>query len=63
MDRWVVGVDCHARTLTAVRVDARGRGQGERTVPNTVAGQQQVQRWVAGEPGPRAWAVEGPAAT
>ena len=35
MDRWIVGVDCHAATLTAVRVDAVGRPQGERTVPNT----------------------------
>lgn len=59
MDSWVVGVDCHARTLTAVRVDGLGRVQGERTVPNTGAGQQQVQQWAAREPGPRAWAVEG----
>ena len=59
MDSWVVGVDCHAQTLTAVRVDALGRTQGERTVPNTGAGQQQVQRWAAVGVGPRAWAVEG----
>ena len=59
MDHWVVGVDCHAATLTAVRVDAVGRPQGERTVPNTGAGQQRLQQWAAAAPGVRAWAVEG----
>ena len=59
MDRWIVGVDCHAATLTAVRVDAVGRPQGERTVPNTGAGQARLQRWAAAAPGTRAWAVEG----
>ncbi len=62
MDHWVVGVDCHAATLTAVRVDAVGRPQGERTVPNTGAGQQRLQQWAAAAPGVRAWAVEGGAA-
>ena len=59
MDRWIVGVDCHAATLTAVRVDAVGRPQGERTVPNTGAGQARLQQWAAAAPGARAWAVEG----
>ena len=59
MESWVVGVDCHARTLTAVRVDALGRAQGERTVPNTAGGQQRLQRWAGAVPGARAWAVEG----
>ena len=58
MDRWIVGVDCHAATLTAVRVDAVGRPQGERTVPNTGAGQARLQRWAAAAPGTRAWAVD-----
>ena len=59
MDSWVVGVDCHAATLTAVRVDAVGRAQGEWTVPNTRAGHARLQQWAATAPGPRAWAVEG----
>ena len=59
MDSWVVGVDCHAATLTAVRVDAMGRAQGERTVPNTQAGHARLQRWAATARGARAWAVEG----
>ena len=51
MDDWIVGVDCHAGTLTAVRVDAVGRPQGERTVPNTGAGQARLQQWAAAAPG------------
>ena len=59
MERWVVGVDCHVATLTAVRVDALGRPQGEQTVPNTRAGHGRLQRWAAAGPGARVWAVEG----
>lgn len=59
MDPWVIGVDCHARSLTAVRVDGLGRAQGQLTVRNTAAGLGRLLGWGQVEAGERRWAVEG----
>lgn len=59
MEGWVLGIDSHAGSLTAVRVDALGRAQGQVTVPNTAVGHARLVGWAEAEAGLRRWAVEG----
>ena len=56
MAEWIVGVDSHAASVTAVRVDAVGRVQASCTEPNSGVGHARLLAWA---PEGCRWAVEG----
>lgn len=58
MEARVVGVDTHARTLTAVAVDELGRPLQDCTVRNDRGGHARLRRWAEGGQ-PCRWVVEG----
>ncbi len=59
MSEWIVGVDSHAQSLTAVQVDAVGRVRASCTEPNSPAGHERLLAWGARAPAGCRWAVEG----
>jgi transposase len=58
---FVVGVDTHLDTHTAALCDGQGRLLGDRQVPVTAAGYEQLLTWATGQAAgsPLTWAIEG----